>query len=226
MEIIYYGHACFGVKIGSNNLLFDPFITHNPLAADIDIKKIKADHLLISHAHNDHIGDALEIAKGQDSVLISNGDVFDWLKEKGIAKGYGMNHGGKIRRDFGTVRLVNAVHSSSFSDGTYGGNPAGFVIESAEGNFYFSGDTALTMDMQLIPMLCKLDFAMLCIGGYFTMDWEDAIIASDFIECSKIIGMHYDSFPPIKIDSNAAVAAFKEKGKELILLKIGETMTL
>ena len=143
MEITYYGHACFGVKIGKNNLLFDPFITHNPLAADIDIKKIEADHLLISHAHNDHIGDALEIAKGQDPVLISNGEVFDWLKEKGIAKGYGMNHGGKIKRDFGTVRLVNAVHSSSFSDDTYGGNPAGFVIESGEGNFYFSYDSRI-----------------------------------------------------------------------------------
>jgi L-ascorbate metabolism protein UlaG (beta-lactamase superfamily) len=226
MEITYYGHACFGIKIGTNNLLFDPFITRNPLAKAIDIKNIKVDHLLISHAHSDHIGDALEIAKGQDPLLITTSEVYNWLSAKGIEKGYGMNHGGKINRDFGSVRLVNATHSSSFSDGSYGGNPAGFVIESEEGNFYFSGDTALTMDMKLIPMFCKLDFAILCIGGYFTMDWKDAIIASDFIECNKIIGMHYDSFPPIKIDSEAAVAGFKEKGKELILLKIGETMTV
>jgi L-ascorbate metabolism protein UlaG (beta-lactamase superfamily) len=131
-----------------------------------------------------------------------------------------------MKLDFGTVRYVNAIHSSQFSDGTYGGNPGGFVIESAEGNFYFAGDTALTMDMKLIPFFCHLKFAMLPIGGYFTMDFSDAILASDFLECNKIIGMHYDTFPPIKIDPDEAIRAFKAKGKELVLMNIGDTLAI
>lgn len=223
MEITYYGHACFGVKIGNLRLLFDPFIKGNPLAQSLDISKIKADFVLVSHAHGDHIGDALDIGKNCNAVLITNNEMIDWFNEKGWKGGFGINHGGKLKLGFGTVRYVNAVHSSQFPDGTHGGNPGGFLIESDEGNFYYSGDTALTMDMKLIPMYCKLNFAMLCIGGHFTMDWNDAIIASDLIECNKIIGMHYDSFPPIKIDKEKAVQGFKENGKELILLEIGES---
>ena len=137
-----------------------------------------------------------------------------------------MNYG-KMKTDFGSVRFVNAIHSSRFAeDGAYGGNPGGFVIESDEGNFYFAGDTGLTMDMKLIPFFCKLKFAFLPIGGFFTMDYHDAIIASDFIECNHIIGMHYDSFPPIKINREEAVNDFTSKGKNLVLMNIGETLEL
>ena len=226
MEITYYGHSCFGIKIGSRRLLFDPFIRGNPIATHVDVAAIETDFILISHAHGDHLADAEDIARRTKATLISNYEVVTWFNKKGIEGGQSLNHGGKVKLDFGTVRYVNAIHSSSFPDGTYGGNPGGFVIETAEGNFYYSGDTALTMDMQLVPMFCKLDFAMLSIGGYFTMDFNDAIIASDFIQCDKIIGMHYDSFPPIKINHEEAMAAFKSAGKELTLIKIGESFTI
>ena len=138
-----------------------------------------------------------------------------------------MNHGGRWKFDFGTVKYVYAAHSSVLPDGTYGGNPGGFVVETAEGNFYFAGDTALTMDMQLIPLTsAKLDFALLPIGDNFTMGVDDAIMASDFIKCDRVIGLHYDTFGFIKINHAEAMKKFKDKNKELILLKIGQTIDL
>jgi L-ascorbate metabolism protein UlaG (beta-lactamase superfamily) len=226
IDLIYYGHACFGVKIGNHHLLFDPFIRNNPLAGHIDPATIHADFILISHAHRDHLEDAFEIASRNQSVIISNLEVNRWMRQQDIKGGHGLNHGGKLNLEFGSVKFVKAIHSSQFADGTYGGNPGGFIIESAEGNFYFAGDTALTMEMKLIPLFCKLDFAMLPIGGYFTMDFHDAAIAAAFIECNKIIGMHFDSFPQIKINHEDAVNTFKEKGKELVLLKVGDSVSL
>src|SRR5580765_5644516 len=138
MQITYYGHSCFGIRLGSRNLLFDPFIKGNPLASMVDVNSIRADYVLVSHAHGDHMRDALEIGQRNGSTLIANFEVNEWFNEKGLTKGHGINHGGKIKLDFGTVRYVNAIHSSKFTDGAYGGNPGGFLIESEEGNFYFA----------------------------------------------------------------------------------------
>lgn len=136
-----------------------------------------------------------------------------------------MNHGGKFSFDFGTAKYINAIHSSVLPDGTYGGNPGGFVLNNDSKSIYIAGDTALTKDMELIPMTCpKLDLAIFPIGDNFTMGCEDACIASDFIGCNKIIGYHYDTFPPIKIDQQKAKDHFSEHGKELILLNIGESL--
>ncbi|MNE61960.1 metal-dependent hydrolase [compost metagenome] len=137
-----------------------------------------------------------------------------------------MNHGGSWNFDFGKVKYVSAIHSSSFPDGSNGGNPGGFVIESEHKNIYIAGDTALTMDMKLIPMRTKLDLAIFPIGDNFTMDVEDAIIASDFVECDKILGIHYDTFGYIKIDHDDAIRKFFNKGKDLMLLKIGDSIEL
>jgi L-ascorbate metabolism protein UlaG (beta-lactamase superfamily) len=145
--------------------------------------------------------------------------------EKGL-KYHPMNHGGSWKFDFGKVKYVNAVHSSSFPDGSYGGNPGGFVIESEHKNIYIAGDTALTMDMKLIPMRTKLDLAILPIGNNFTMDVDDAIIASDFVECDKILGVHYDTFGYIEIDHEESIRKFFDKGKDLMLLEIGESIEL
>jgi L-ascorbate metabolism protein UlaG (beta-lactamase superfamily) len=145
------------------------------------------------------------------------------------AKGYTvhpMNHGGNWKFPFGNVKYVNAVHTSSFPDGTYGGQPGGFVITTKDKAIYIAGDTALTMDMKLIPMQTKLDLSILPIGDNFTMGVDDAIIASDFIQCKKILGVHYDTFGYIEIDSDAAQQKFSEAGKELILLPIGESMVV
>lgn len=227
MEVTYYGHSSFLVNIAGKNLLFDPFITYNELAKQVDINSIPADYIFLSHGHQDHVADALNIALRTGASLVSNFEIVTWYQAKGVKNAHPMNHGGKWKFDFGTAKLVNAIHSSAMPDGSYGGNPGGFVIESAEGNFYYSGDTALTMDMQLIPMLCpKLDVALLPIGDNFTMGVQEAILASTFIKCNRVIALHYDTFGYIKIDHAAAVAAFKEKGKELILLNIGQTLKL
>ena len=143
-----------------------------------------------------------------------------------LRQSHPMNHGGSWNFDFGKLKYVNAIHSSSFPDGSYGGNLGGFVIEGEHKNIYIAGDTALTMDMKLIPLRTKLDLAILPIGDNFTMDVEDAIIASDFVDCDKILGYHYDTFGYIEIDHEAAIRKFFDKGKDLMLLGIGESIEL
>ncbi len=223
MKVTYYGHACFAAQVANRTLLFDPFITGNELAKGIDVNKVPADFILISHGHADHMADAADIARRTGATIISNFELTQWLGKQGVEKTHPLNHGGAYRFDFGRVKFVNAIHSSSLPDGTYGGNPGGFVVESSEGHFYYSGDTALTMDMKLIGESERLRFAALCIGDNFTMGIEDAIKAADFVRCSEILGLHYNTFPPIKIDPEAAVKRFKTAHKNLHLLLPGES---
>jgi L-ascorbate metabolism protein UlaG (beta-lactamase superfamily) len=223
MKITYYGHSCFAAQIANKTLLFDPFITGNELAKHIDPKKVPADYILISHGHSDHMADAAQIAKRTGATIISNYELTVFFGKKGLEKSHPLNHGGGHQFDFGHVKLVNAIHSSSLPDGTYGGNPGGFVIESSEGNFYYSGDTALTMDMKLIGDSTKLKFAALCIGDNFTMDLQDALKAADFVRCDNILGLHYNTFPPIRINSEAAMKMFQAAHKQLYLLTPGNT---
>lgn len=223
MKLTYYGHSCFAVQVKNRAVLFDPFITPNELAKAVDINKVAADYILISHGHVDHIADAVAIAKRTNATIVGNFEVATWCQKQGAPKVHPMNHGGAHTFDFGRVKYVSAIHSSSFPDGTYAGNPGGFVVESEDGNFYFSGDTALTMDMKLIGEATKLKFAALCIGDNFTMGTEDAIKAANMVGVSEVLGVHYDTFPPIKIDHAAAIAKFKAAGKTLHLMKPGET---
>jgi L-ascorbate metabolism protein UlaG (beta-lactamase superfamily) len=226
MKLTYYGHSCFGIEIDGFNLLFDPFITPNALATSIDIQEIPADYILLTHGHNDHVADVEIIAKRTDAVIIANFEVAQWFINKGINNCHPMNHGGHFYFDFGKVKCVNAVHSSSMPDGSYGGNPMGFLIETKKGSFYNSGDTALTYDMKLIGEYKRIDFALLPIGDNFTMGVDNAIIASDFINCNKIIGLHYDTFDLIRINKKEAQDKFSRAGKELILLEIGQKIEL
>mgnify|MGYP000336092500 CR=1 FL=1 len=226
MKLTYFGHSCFLVEFGGKKLLFDPFISPNELAKEIDINSIEADYILLSHGHEDHVADAETIAKRTGATIIATFEIVTWYGKKGL-KGHPMNTGGKWKFDFGTVKMVSAVHSSVLPDGTYAANPVGFVISNDENAFYFAGDTALTWDMKLIPMTCpKLDLAILPIGDNFTMGYEDTIIASDFIECNKIIGCHFDTFGYVKVDHEVAKTAFEAKGKELILPVIGERFSI
>ncbi|MFB0911200.1 MAG: metal-dependent hydrolase [Flavobacterium sp.] len=225
MKITFYGHASIGIEVGGKHILVDPFISANPLAENVDINTIKADYILLTHAHGDHILDVEAIAERTEAVIVSNAEIASYYSSKGY-QAHPMNHGGSWNFDFGKVKYVNAIHSSSFPDGTNGGNPGGFVIEGEHKNIYIAGDTALTMDMKLIPMRTKLDLAILPIGDNFTMDIEDAIIASDFIECNKVLGYHYDTFGYIEIDHKVAIQKFSDKGKDLMLLKIGESIVL
>ncbi len=223
MKITYYGHSCFLVETGGKRLLFDPFVTGNPLASGVDVEAIRCDYVLLTHAHSDHMADLETVLKNNPgATLVGIWEVYSVYSAKGY-KAHPMNKGGWWTFDFGRVKMVQAVHSSSFPDGSYGGAPAGFVVESSGKTMYLAGDTALTLDMKLIPMTCPaLDLAILPIGSNFTMDVHDAVIASQFVECDRIIGCHFDSFGFIKIDHDKARAAFAEKGKELILLAIGE----
>ena len=223
MRTTYYGHACFSVQIKSRTILFDPFITPNEQAKSIDINNIPADFILVSHGHGDHVADVVSVAKRTGAMIVSNYEVANWVAKQGAPKTHPMNHGGSIKLDFGSVKFVNAIHSSGLPDGTYGGNPGGFVIESSEGNFYYSGDTALTMDMKLIGESTKLKFAALCLGDNFTMGVDDALKAAEFVRCDEILGVHFDTFPPIQIDHRAATEKFSAKGKRLHLLKPGES---
>ena len=225
MKIKFYGHACIGIEVSGKHILVDPFITGNPKAAHIDINAINADYILLTHAHQDHILDVEAIATRTGATIVSTYEVATYYGNKGFNY-HPMNHGGSWKFDFGRVKVVNAIQSSSFPDGSYGGNPAGFVIEGEHKNIYISGDTALTMDMKLIPMRTKLDLAILSIGNNFTMDVEDAIIASDFVDCDKVLGVHFDTFGYIEINHDVAKKKFFDAGKDLMLLEIGESISL
>ena len=226
MKITFYGQNTLALKIGDINVLVDPFITGNDLSKDkVDIMDLKADYILLTHAHQDHTLDAEAIAKNTGAVIVSNFEIANHYEAKGFEV-HPMNHGGSWDFEFGKVKYVNAIHTSSFPDGSYGGQPGGFVIEGEHKNIYIAGDTALTLDMKLIPMQTDLDLAVLPIGDNFTMGVDDAIIASDFIECDKILGCHYDTFGYIEIDHEEAKRKFYEKGKDLMLLEIGEAIEL
>ena len=225
MKFTYYGQSCFAIEVVGKKLLFDPFISGNPLAKDIDVNSIEADYILVSHGHGDHVADLAAIAKRTGATIFAMYEVANWAQKQGCEKVQGMNLGA-TETEFGQLRFVPAAHSAGLPDGGYGGVAAGIVLKTTEGNFYFAGDTCLSMEMQLVPRYAKLDFAIMPIGGYFTMDAEDAAIAAEFVQVNKVIGCHYDSFPPIKIDHDKAKQAFKDKGKELVLVEIGQTISL
>ncbi|WP_299157299.1 metal-dependent hydrolase [uncultured Tenacibaculum sp.] len=225
MNIIFYGHACFGIEINGTHVLVDPFITGNPLASHINIEDLKADYILLTHAHQDHILDVEVIAERTGAIIVSNYEIVMHYGAKNL-KGHPVNHGGTFKTETFSAKYVNAVHTSSFPDGSYGGQPGGFVISNEEKSLYIAGDTAVTMDMKLIPMTTKLSAAIFPIGDNFTMGVEDAIIASNLVECNKIIGCHFNTFPPIEINTEEAKNKFAKANKELTILEIGKSLTL
>ncbi|HYF33602.1 MAG TPA: metal-dependent hydrolase [Chitinophagaceae bacterium] len=238
MELTYYGHACFAVTFNNIRLLFDPFITHNPLeeAKKIDVNAIQADYILLSHGHADHSLDCMSIAQRTGATVIGMVEITDFLDSQGL-EAHGMNIGGQANFRNGSftrekgdfkVKCVVAQHSSSMPvDNSYAGSPVGFLVTTDEASFYYSGDTGLTMDMQLIPRWAKLNFAVLPIGDNFTMGPEDALECAKMIECKTIVGVHYDTYAPlIQIDKEWAKNVFNQAGYDLKLPKIGETITI
>lgn len=224
MKVTYFGHSCFMVQIGQKKILFDPYITPNPKASHIDIKELQADYIFLSHAHFDHVHDAISISQNTGATVIGNWEINGWLKKNGVNNTQPMNPGGKWRFDFGEVKCTAAVHSSSFEDGSYGGVPCGFAFKTSDGNFFYSGDTALTKDFELVNDFAKLDFAVFPIGDLLTMGVEDAIKAAKWLSVNKVLGVHYDTFELILIDRAMAIASFKNAGVHLDLPDIGASL--
>jgi L-ascorbate metabolism protein UlaG (beta-lactamase superfamily) len=226
MKLTFFGHSCFLLETSKAKILFDPFISGNELAKHIDISKIEADYIAQSHGHSDHIADLVAIAKRTNALLIASWEITEWAKKQGIEKVHPLNIGGSWNFEFGKIKMVFAAHSNSLPDGSYGGVAGGYLLEVDGKRIYYAGDTALTQDMKLIGEYWRPDLAILPIGDNFTMDVDDAILASDFIQCKEIIGMHFDTFGYIKINHEEAIRKFKLRNKTLHLIDIGSSFTL
>lgn len=222
MTITYFGHSCFLVELGGVRLLFDPFISGNPLATHINVASIRTDYILVSHGHADHVGDVEDIARRSDAVVVGAYEIATYYGRKQLNY-HPMNTGGFW--NFGTwwVKAVSAVHSSVLPDETYAGNPMGFVAGNSTECFYYSGDTALTLDMKLIAEEFNLKTAFLCLGDNFTMGIGDAVKAAQFVGSRQVTGMHFDTFDYIKTDHRKAHEAFAAAGITLKLPNIGES---
>lgn len=247
MQIQYLGHSAFLITASTGErLLFDPFITPNPLAKDkVRLEDLRPDYIFLSHAHFDHIADAETLSKAHNAPIIGVWEIHSYFEKRGCPT-YPMNVGGTWRppkkeggkdlekgKDSGKgkdselwVKLVPAIHTSSFPDGSYGGVPVGFLISDGEYKVYYAGDTALTLEMELLAERYVLDLAILPIGGTFTMDVEDAVEAALLLDVAHVVGMHYNTFEPIKINVQEAQKAFKQNDVELHLLEIGASLNL
>ncbi len=222
MKVNYLGHSSFLLQTSGKRILIDPFISPNELAKEIDVNAIECDYILVSHGHSDHVADLIAIAKRTKAQVVSSFELVEWASRQGVENIHPMNIGGSWDFDFGTIKMTYAAHSNSLPDGTYGGNPAGFLIKTEGKTYYYSGDTALISDMKLLGELHDIEHAFLCIGDNFTMGVDDAIIAAKYINCKKIIGMHYDTFGYIKLDPRKAKEKFEDEGLTLQLLKISD----
>jgi L-ascorbate metabolism protein UlaG (beta-lactamase superfamily) len=226
MEVSYHGHSIVKIKTGKSEILIDPFINGNGLT-DLKVADENPDVILLTHAHNDHVGDTVELAKKNNAQVVATVELANYLATQGV-NAMGMNLGGSHEFEFGTVKFTKAFHSSSYTteDGEviYGGMPAG-ILFGAEGKMiYHAGDTGLFGDMELLGKLNSIDLAFLPIGDHFTMGPEDAAYAVKLINPKVVVPIHYNTFPPIKQDPEK----FKElvKGAEVNILEPGETIRL
>jgi L-ascorbate metabolism protein UlaG (beta-lactamase superfamily) len=233
MDIHYHGHSCFEVSDGSATLLFDPFLKPNNPAAEVSGDEVDATHILISHGHADHVADAVGIAKRTGAHCVGVVEIANWLEARGCEVS-DPNLGGTVEFDWGSVKLVPAWHTStlpgsgeapfSAEEGTPVGVPAGFVVKFGGQTLYFAGDTCLFSDMKLIAERDPIDIAFLPIGGHYTMDRHDAVVAAGFVGAQTVIPMHFNTFPPIETDADAFKADVESQtSAKVVVLKPGET---
>lgn len=227
LAVRYLGHSCFEFNFNGTKVLLDPFISYNPLAKDIKIDELMPEYIFLSHGHQDHVADLALIQKQSNSSVAAIVETAAWVRRQGIDedKVLEFNFGGTLHLPFGKVKMVYALHTNSTPDGAYAGAPCGFIFYIGNKTIYFAGDTALTVEMKLLEEL-ELDWAILPIGGHYTMDMYDAVKAAGFVNCRNIIGMHYDTFSPVTIDTAEAKQLFEEANLNLKLLQLGETIIL
>lgn len=227
MKATYYGHSCIEFDFNGTKVLLDPFIQANALSQEIDVNSIQPDYIFLSHGHLDHVADMELIQKNSGAQVAAIVETAAWVRRQGVPedKVIEFNFGGTLNLPFGQVKMVYALHTNSTPDGEYGGLPVGYVFSVGDKRIYFAGDTALTLEMKLLADL-QLDWAFLPIGGHYTMDIEDAIRAAGLMNCKNVVGIHYDTFPPISIDKQIAVDKFERQSLNLQLLAIGESIAL
>ncbi len=219
----FLGQSGFLISTPEVKLVIDPFITGNPLAKQ-SVADLQADFVLVTHAHGDHWGDTLSLAK-QGATVVSTFEIAGYAKAQGAAKVIGMNIGGRLGLPGGWLKWTPAWHSSSFPDGSYGGMPMGVVLELANKRIYHSGDTALFSDMTLIGDM-GLDLAILPIGDHFTMGPEDALGALELLNPKIVVPVHYNTFPPIQQDGQAFAEQASLIGVRGVALEPGEELSL
>jgi L-ascorbate metabolism protein UlaG (beta-lactamase superfamily) len=225
MKITWYGHACFLIETDTAKLLVDPFISGNPLAP-VQADNVKTDYILVSHGHGDHLGDTIEIAKRTGATVISNFEIQNWLVNQGIKKVHPQHIGGGFDYPWGRVKLTIAHHGSALPDGSYGGNPCGFLFYIQGKKIYHACDTGLFFDMKLIGEE-GIDLAILPIGDNFTMGPKDALRAVKLIEPKQVVPIHYDTFDIIKQDPYAwAANVEKESSAKATVMKPGDVLEL
>ncbi len=225
VKLTFYGHAAVGLDDGTSNVLIDPFLTGNPKAA-VGADKVRANYILISHGHGDHLGDAEAIAKRTGAMVIANFEIATYLGNKGVSA-HPLHIGGAVKLPFGKVKLTIAHHGSSFPDGSYAGNPCGFVVSMGGANIYHACDTGLFYDMKLIGERDPLDVALLPIGDNFTMGPEDAVIATELLNPRVVIPVHYGTFDVIQQDPHQFKAMVESKTRaRCIILNPGESYTI
>ncbi|NRR22330.1 metal-dependent hydrolase [Brevibacillus sp. MS2.2] len=229
LDIRYHGHSSVQVTSEGHSIMIDPFISGSPVAAT-KLEDISVQYILLTHGHQDHILDAVELAKKNDATIVATHELATYLSWQGV-KTISMNLGGSIKLPFGKVKMTQAFHSSGVvlddeKQIVYMGMPGGFVIELGGKTLYHAGDTGLFGDMKLIGERHNIDLAFLPIGDVFTMGPEDALVAAEWVQADFVVPIHYDTFPPIKQDGEAFVAELAEKDIRGKALKPGETLRL
>jgi L-ascorbate metabolism protein UlaG (beta-lactamase superfamily) len=223
MDIRFLGHAAFALEHDGTTVLIDPFLTGNPKAA-ASADEVAADAILLTHGHGDHFGDTIAIAKRTGAKVQAITEIAGEIAEEGVET-IDTNLGGTADFDWGTVRLVPALHTSTTPKGTVS-VPAGLVVEIADKRIYHLGDTALFSDLALPKRRGHIDVALMCIGGHYTMDRFDAVVAAEFVGADQIIPCHYDTFPPVETDAQAFKSDVQNAGHaEVVILQPGETHT-
>ncbi len=224
LKLTYLCHSSFILDDGIHNLIIDPFINGNP-TCPISIKDVKSKFVVLTHAHGDHLGDGLGIAKDNQAIVIAVNELANYAAESGV-NAHNMHIGGSWNFPFGRLKFTIAHHGSSSPDGRYMGEPAGVVINMGGKAIYHAGDTGLFLDMQLIGELNKIDVFLVPIGDNFTMGIDDAVVATKFVKPQLVIPMHYNTFPVINAEPNEFKKKIEAVGFNCKVMEYGETLTL